>query len=134
MISIFNPDTGEITQCVSQPGDNANWIIGYWPNNQYHVVNGQAVPLPPKPDQDSTTRFNHVTQQWQVNTDVQIRKQRNRRNILLSQVDRVNPLWYASLTAEQQQQLAQYRLDLLAVPQQTDFPVNIIWPAKPTWL
>ena len=53
---------------------------------------------------------------------------------MLSQVDRVNPIWYASLSAEQQSQLQQYRQDLLSVPEQSGFPGTIAWPTAPTWL
>ena len=75
----------------------------------------------------------------QTNTetpDLNIRGSRARqsRNQLLAQVDRVNPIWYASLTAEQQTELAQYRQALLDVPQQESFPDNISWPTKPIWL
>jgi hypothetical protein len=46
----------------------------------------------------------------------------------------VNPIWYASLTTEQQTQLADYRQALLDVPAQSGFPENVSWPNKPGWL
>lgn len=59
---------------------------------------------------------------------------RNLRNRLLSAVDAVNPIWYANLSSEQQQALANYRTALLNVPQQPGFPDVVAWPEKPSWL
>ena len=49
-------------------------------------------------------------------------------------VDRVNVVWYNSLTEQQKTELQAYRQALLDVPQQSGFPENIIWPNKPSWL
>jgi hypothetical protein len=59
---------------------------------------------------------------------------RDLRNKLLAKVDIVNPVWYASLSAQQQGELTTYRRALLDVPQQTGFPDTISWPSKPSWL
>jgi len=60
---------------------------------------------------------------------------RNTRNQLLrDNVDTVNPVRYAALTADQQAELAAYRQALLNIPQQTGWPNTIDWPTKPTWL
>jgi hypothetical protein len=53
---------------------------------------------------------------------------------MLEDIDRINPIWYASLNTDQQQQLIEYRQALLAVPQQSGFPETVTWPVKPTWL
>ena len=59
------------------------------------------------------------------------RYQRNQR--LESEVDPIvtNPLRWADLTAEKQNEWTQYRTDLLNVPQQAGFPNTINWPTKP---
>lgn len=56
-----------------------------------------------------------------------------RDNRLARDVDPIagNALRWAALTAEQQQALAAYRQALLDVPQQSGFPYNVTWPAKP---
>jgi hypothetical protein len=60
---------------------------------------------------------------------------RNARDQLLKDnVDTINPIRYAALTAEQQAELAAYRTALLNVPQQTGWPRDIEWPTKPSWL
>lgn len=61
-------------------------------------------------------------------------KQRQLRNELLAVVDRVNPIWYNTLSYDQQEQLIEYRRNLLNVPQQAGFPNAIEWPQKPSWL
>jgi len=56
-----------------------------------------------------------------------------RDNRLARDVDSIagNALRWAALTAGQQQALAAYRQALLDVPQQSGFPYNVTWPAKP---
>ena len=53
--------------------------------------------------------------------------------LLRSEVDRIvsNPLRWADLSTEKQNEWAQYRTDLLNVPQQSGFPNTISWPTKP---
>jgi len=52
---------------------------------------------------------------------------------LSSEVDPIvtNPLRWADLTTEKQNEWTQYRTDLLNVPQQAGFPNTINWPTKP---
>ena len=61
--------------------------------------------------------------------------QRHERDVILETVvDPLvsNPLRWAELTTEQQNAWAQYRIDLLNVPQQSGFPHNITFPTKPS--
>jgi hypothetical protein len=59
------------------------------------------------------------------------RYQRNQ--LLENEVDPIvtNPLRWADLTTEKQNEWTQYRTDLLNVPQQAGFPNTINWPTKP---
>ena len=59
------------------------------------------------------------------------RYQRDKR--LENEVDPIvtNPLRWAELTTEKQNEWTQYRTDLLNVPQQAGFPNTINWPTKP---
>jgi hypothetical protein len=43
-------------------------------------------------------------------------------------------MWYASLTAQEQTELQQFRQELLDITQQPDFPGTVVWPSKPSWL
>lgn len=57
---------------------------------------------------------------------------RNRRNKFLAlYVDTFNPIRWEMLTQEQKSLWIQYRQDLLNIPQQSDFPDNVVWPIKP---
>ena len=58
---------------------------------------------------------------------------RDRRNEELEEMDKIitSPLRWDALTDEKKAEWAQYRQDLLDVPQQSGFPLNINWPEKP---
>ncbi len=60
-----------------------------------------------------------------------VRDERSR--LLRSEVDPVvsNSLRWADMTTDKQNAWAQYRTDLLNVPQQSGFPHNITWPDIP---
>jgi hypothetical protein len=56
-----------------------------------------------------------------------------RDNRLVTEVDPIvsNALRWADLTAAKQAEWTQYRTDLLNVPDQAGFPIDITWPTKP---
>lgn len=57
---------------------------------------------------------------------------RMKRNILLDRyVDRLNGPRWEGLTEQEKDLWGQYRIDLLNIPQQENFPYNIVWPIKP---
>lgn len=64
--------------------------------------------------------------------EIRLRKIRNQ--ILQDTVDRVNPIRYSQLTAEQQTELVSFRQALLDVPAQAGWPDNVQWPQSPAWL
>lgn len=63
--------------------------------------------------------------------EMDARKKRDK--ILADEVDPIitNPIRWQELTAAKQAEWRQYRIDLLAVPQQSSFPRTITWPTKP---
>ena len=67
-----------------------------------------------------------------ASTASNIRRQRD--FILSSVVDPMvsNPLRWASLSSTKQAEWAQYRTDLLNVPQQSGFPNSVTWPTEPS--
>ena len=141
--TVYNPDTGAILSVyyISDPAQidanlsNKTWIQGDYSANEYYVVDGVATQLPENPNTGLLPyEFDWITHSWQLNESGASAQARSQRDQLLYAVDRVNPVWYASLTAEQQAELATYRLSLLAVPQQPGFPTQVNWPAKPTWI
>lgn len=58
---------------------------------------------------------------------------RSERDLLLFALDQItgSPLRWASFTDAQKQELAEYRQELLDVPQQSTFPNSVVWPTKP---
>jgi len=141
--TIYNPTTGSIEAAVSFNNEETaelnltgkTYISGSYNNIDYYVDNGQAVAKGPDPSTINLHyQFNYATKSWQLIADYTANNTRQQRDQLLGQIDRVNPVWYASLTMEQQQELIAYRQALLDVPHQTGFPIEVSWPAKPAWL
>jgi hypothetical protein len=140
-ITLYN-NLGQ-TQGVLSSNDPAAFTNGFGDltaiegayNNNYYIVDGQAHVKGLDPSTAKTKyQFDYATKSWQVDLEHTAECQRNSRDQLLSQVDRINPVWYNSLTTDQQQELIHYRLALLDVPQQAGFPTDTSWPAKPAWL
>lgn len=141
--TIYNPTTGEISSVLSTHdpklaalniGTNS-YVEGEYDTQKYYIHNAQAVAKPDNPSTETTCyTFDYTTKTWIVDHLQTGHRARHLRNQLLSQIDRINPVWYASLSTEQQQALVVYRQQLLVVPEQAGFPTTIDWPAKPTWL
>ena len=82
-------------------------------------------------DTDFTPYVAPTQAEIDAETAKSVRNERNRR--LTSEVDPIvtNPLRWADLTTEKQNEWTTYRTDLLNVPQQAGFPNTITWPTKP---
>lgn len=138
----YNSTTGEITATlvitdlasVAANLSDSNWISGSYITDTHYIDIETQTPVekPAKPSNNHTWNIN--TKSWQLDIATFADQLRTQRSWLLSQIDRVNPIWYASLTTDQQTELQAYRTDLLNVPQQSGFPTNITWPSKPAWL
>lgn len=141
--TIYNSSTGEIqmtfsshdSELTQQNLNGRAWISGNYTSADHYVDNGKIQAKPAQPDTPGQVfDFDYSTRTWQINTSRSEQSSRQLRNFYLQDIDKINPVWYNSLTSEQQQQLVSYRQALLAVPQQSGFPVTVNWPAKPTWL
>jgi hypothetical protein len=140
--TIYNATTGAIVfaaQTVDAPPELADnqAVVDFYCQGQYFYIDidtQRPVRIPTQPGDGLVYTFNFETKTHDIDLAASVLSARNIRDLGLSRLDRMNPLWYASLTSEQQQDLANYRLALLAVPQQEGFPQSINWPAKPVWL
>jgi hypothetical protein len=141
--TIYNSNTGEIVSTITVSDSahaqanlgNSSYIEGSYSGQDYYVDQGQAMAKPHRPMGGfEHYYFDYNTKTWAVDPEISGIQVRNERNRLLADIDRVNPIWYASLTADQQHELIEYRQVLLAVPQQSGFPESVSWPVKPTWL
>ena len=132
----YNPVTGQIQATHTTQDDVLpdHAVPGDY-SSRTHYWNGQQMQIKPAdPSGIVAYNFDYETKTWLLDLEKSIKKLRDIRSEMLQAVDRVNPIWYASLTAQQQQELATYRQALLDMPQQTGFPTDVSWPAKPQWL
>ncbi len=134
--TLYSPTTGQIMGRTTTPKLHAEYayVPGVFDNNTYYVKNGEPKPYPDAPGQRKFYDWDITTETWIFNQSRAAAIHRRSRNMMLSAVDRVNPIWYASLDVERQVALQEYRQALLAVPQQPGFPDQVIWPTKPSWL
>ena len=114
-------------------GEGDQYAVGEFPDDQYYIKDGTFYPYPEKPDYPVT--FNKTTEAWEWNEQAswdQLRYDRDTK--LKNDVDPVvsNPLRWAGLSAEKQQEYEDYRTALLDLPQNTTDPRNPTWPTKPT--
>jgi hypothetical protein len=125
IFSFYDPDTGIIKghiNCQDSVADQVraqgHVVEGWFESGQYRVVNDQV---------------QKIEDTGNIKSD-RADILRATRDQCLGQVDRVNPVWYATLSPQQQQDLATYRQALLDIPQQPGWPIDVIWPIKPDWL
>jgi Phage tail assembly chaperone protein len=138
--TVYNPASGEIiANYTIDDSDQVDvnlfgksYIVGKFDRANYYIDNNQAVIIPMKPG--INFKFNYETKSWQEDIELSKNNARAYRNKLLVDIDKVNPVWYNSLTYDQQEQLIVYRRALLNVPQQAGFPTQVDWPQKPSWL
>jgi hypothetical protein len=140
--TIYNSTTGQILSTVdiseseiNNIAGNNSYIEGQINSNLYYINDGLPVEKSINPSTPELIYdYDYNLKQWQLIIDNRHDMSRQQRNNQLSLIDRVNPIRYASLTTDEQQELIAYRQALLDVPQQSGFPSDITWPAKPTWL
>lgn len=77
-------------------------------------------------------KWNYALEAWEFDydyADTAAKKQRDK--LLADGPDRISPMWWSSMTQEQQQQWTNYRQALLDVTEQINYPEHIVWPTKP---
>jgi hypothetical protein len=139
--TVYDAATGIITgtMMVNPPntiGSGISYIPGSYDAEQYYILQRQPELYPPRPSSNNWVVWNWdlATRSWTVNTAQSSVRVRDIRNAKLVAVDRVNPFWYDSMSAADRAEVQAYRQALLHVPEQSGFPVDVIWPVKPSWL
>lgn len=56
----------------------------------------------------------------------------SRDSLLISYIDTLNPIRWEFMSEEQKDAWRIYRQELLDIPQQPQFPYDVIWPIKPS--
>ena len=125
-----------ITDAGSLQGNlpDAHYVEDHFHPDEYYIDVATQTPVVKEAKPSEYHIWDHVNKVWVENIGQMVSESRSQRDQLLSAIDRVNPVWYSALTAEQQQELIAYRQALLDVPQQDSFPTLIEWPTKPSWL
>ena len=125
MKSFFVPSDGSYFVEISEPSEKFL---------KEHPRPEGAIEVDERPEE----YYDYVDGSWVENADRKLsvfssRARRERDSKLFYEVDPIasNNLRWAGLTSEKQGEWAQYRTDLLNVPQQAGFPFNITWPTKP---
>ena len=129
---LYADSVEDLNNHLSNRSDQAMAMPGKYDSDEYYIQDQTAVAKSPKPGPEYS--YNYTDHVWEIDIDYLTTHGRINRNQALAEIDAVSPVRYASLTAEQQVQLQTYRQALLDVPQQSDFPVAIDWPTRPTWL
>lgn len=141
--TIYDPITGKIQCTITSNSavdlalnlEGKTYIEGSFDDQHYYIVDGEAVPKAVDPSTSlKKYYFDNTSKQWVVDVDATDRLARSYRSIMLSLVDKINPIWWAELSPTEQQAVVDFRYQLLNVPQQEGFPADINWPEKPTFL
>lgn len=137
--TIYNESTGEIIVTGSalaerdvswMAGDGQKCIFESSGTFQY-VSDGAIVSMPPKPSDDH--RFDYTTKTWVIDTQGATARALAKRNQLLADgPDRVNPMWWSSMSAADQTAVTEYRQALLDITNQPGYPMDIEWPEIPS--
>lgn len=98
-------------------------------HKQYFSKNG-LTDYPEKPGQHYY--FDFDSESWVFDEPSGIADAIAKRDQLLADgPDRINPLWWASMTPAQQSAWESYRQALLDITDQPGFPMAIDWPSRP---
>jgi len=74
--------------------------------------------------------------QEEIDADLALDIRNERRQIFVGLVDPVvnNPLRWSELSSSEQNEITQYRTDLLNITEQDNFPTSVVWPTIPSTL
>lgn len=136
--TLYNRKTGQITGVTSDlfRAKMEGYINGIYDPKRYYIKNNMAIAYPPKHNTASwhVYNFNYETETWEINIKETTHAARMMRNDMFQYVDKVSPMWYSSMTPEQQLITSSYRESLLEVTKQPNFPLEIDWPTVPSFL
>ena len=92
----------------------------------HYVVNGEPVPMPPKPT--VFAEFNYQTLQWDANTAQAEAAVRKERDTLLAATDWTQ---LPDVPQDTRELWATYRQALRDITLQEGFPLDVVWPDQP---
>ena len=137
--TIFNENNILLTLTVTEEtlllnvNEGEDYVEGHYPDDLYYIKNDEIRAFPEKPSYP--VEFDKDAEHWVWNETVSwalLRQERD--DMLLKYVDPIvsNPLLWATLSSEKQQEYATYRQSLLDLPANTTDPRSVIWPTHPS--
>lgn len=113
--------------------ESQNYSVGTATIDSHYVENGQLIEMPDRPGENYV--FDYTNKTWQPDLKLAESSAMAKRNQLLADgPDRINPMWWASMSAAEQSDVTAYRQALLDAPQQPGYPLQIDWPPLPAVL
>jgi Phage tail assembly chaperone protein len=113
-----------------QTGQDEYILEGVADYNTQYIKNKEITNLPIKPEGEYY--FDYTTEQWVFNREKAEKDTKQKRDKLLAEgPDRISPMWWSSMTPEEQQAWTEYRQALLDITEQPNYPQEIVWPTKP---
>ena len=106
------------------------YLVGHGEPSKQYVKDGQILDLPEKPADFYI--FDYESEIWVVDVDLAEAQARKKRADLLIDVDKINPMWWASMTDAERAEVSAYRQSLLDITNQSGYPTNIEWPEIPS--
>jgi hypothetical protein len=106
---------------------NQPYVMGYFDALEYYVANETAVRFPPQP---ANTVWDWTTKQWVPDPTTAIFEMTRKRETLLVGSDWTQ-IPNGPLTLEKKEAWATYRQALRDIPEQSGYPLNIVWPTPP---
>jgi Phage tail assembly chaperone protein len=136
--TIYEGQTGEITitGVAQKESDIVNLLSGtqqYLLEKSYfnqYIENDIIVNMPLKPEGEYI--FDYSKKEWVFDIETATKKALYKRDQLLAEgPDRISPVWWSSMTTEEQKAWTDYRQALLDITEQPNYPQEIVWPTKP---
>jgi hypothetical protein len=110
------------------------YIVGDYSAATHYLNNGLPVTFPVKPTSDHLEyQFDYATKTWVVDQAQSRHNIAVARDQLINEVESIGAVQWASLSSVEQQQLTQYRQQLLAYTV-TGTVTEPVWPNKPNTL
>lgn len=126
--TIYKTDTGEIRRTSELVDTNQGEaaIEGSFSSDTHYVKAGVAIEIPPKPYESA--KFDYILERWVSVLGMDVRPITHKRQKLLQESDWTQ---MPDVTHPKKTEWAVYRQAIRDIPEQTGYPLNIIWPIPP---
>lgn len=129
MFTIYDKFTGEIkrTSETRDPAPGQGAIEGSFSSSTHYVKGGEAIPLPPKMNDEPV--FDYLVERWVEQAGLDLRPLLDRRHRLLLDSDWTQ---LPDVPLATKELWAAYRQALRDITDQPGYPMNVVWPTAPS--